>query len=393
MSYQLVLYQKVYFPVRGSGKFVVVVAPRCLSVDLPPHRGRRVFPSTAIAQLCKPRLPQANQQNDRDYTDISPMSSSTPSSRPVRRVAASRRTKRVVESSGSDAESNVNEQADSDATGEGEGGSTPPHRPGPRRKSRRIASTPAPSAAAPSRIAGARRTRSRAETEAPPSAVKPRVSRRSGSKRAVKLETPEVEEKVSGSEQPAMEDSPMEEAFPIKENTPVGREESTPPVGTPLISSVGTPLPSSMGTPLPPSVGAPLSPSVGAPLAPSMGAPLSPSVRAPLSPSVGTPLRTLPQVPGPATPTEPLEEVLRSPAAENVATPRPTSSYSSSSQNPPVVVRSRANALLQQEQLTQERGPLPRLVITHLVLVNFKSYAGRQEVGPFHAVGLPCRSG
>ncbi|KAL9945757.1 hypothetical protein D7B24_008126 [Verticillium nonalfalfae] len=27
----------------------------------------------------------------------------------------------------------------------------------------------------------------------------------------------------------------------------------------------------------------------------------------------------------------------------------------------------------------------PRLVITHLVLTNFKSYAGRQEVGPFHA--------
>ena len=31
-------------------------------------------------------------------------------------------------------------------------------------------------------------------------------------------------------------------------------------------------------------------------------------------------------------------------------------------------------------------GPIPRLVIHKLVLVNFKSYAGRQEIGPFHKV-------
>ncbi|KAK6537942.1 hypothetical protein TWF694_010838 [Orbilia ellipsospora] len=30
-------------------------------------------------------------------------------------------------------------------------------------------------------------------------------------------------------------------------------------------------------------------------------------------------------------------------------------------------------------------GPQPRIVITHLVMTNFKSYAGRQEVGPFHS--------
>nr|6QJ2_A Chain A, Smc4 [Thermochaetoides thermophila DSM 1495]6QJ4_C Chain C, Uncharacterized protein,Uncharacterized protein [Thermochaetoides thermophila DSM 1495] len=32
----------------------------------------------------------------------------------------------------------------------------------------------------------------------------------------------------------------------------------------------------------------------------------------------------------------------------------------------------------------EDTGPKPRIVITHLVLTNFKSYAGRQEVGPFH---------
>ncbi|KAF3906498.1 hypothetical protein ABW20_dc0106805 [Dactylellina cionopaga] len=30
-------------------------------------------------------------------------------------------------------------------------------------------------------------------------------------------------------------------------------------------------------------------------------------------------------------------------------------------------------------------GPQPRIVITHLAMTNFKSYAGRQEVGPFHS--------
>lgn len=39
------------------------------------------------------------------------------------------------------------------------------------------------------------------------------------------------------------------------------------------------------------------------------------------------------------------------------------------------------------------QGPKPRLVIHKLVLVNFKSYAGCQEIGPFHRVGcFPCRN-
>ena len=47
-----------------------------------------------------------------------------------------------------------------------------------------------------------------------------------------------------------------------------------------------------------------------------------------------------------------------------------------------IVIRSRALAApVQQENI----GPKPRTVIKYLVLTNFKSYAGRQEVGPFHA--------
>jgi structural maintenance of chromosome 4 len=47
-----------------------------------------------------------------------------------------------------------------------------------------------------------------------------------------------------------------------------------------------------------------------------------------------------------------------------------------------ILVKSRTLAA---PQITEDTGPKPRLVITYLVLTNFKSYAGRQEVGPFHA--------
>ncbi|KAK5147663.1 hypothetical protein LTR04_000794 [Oleoguttula sp. CCFEE 6159] len=47
-----------------------------------------------------------------------------------------------------------------------------------------------------------------------------------------------------------------------------------------------------------------------------------------------------------------------------------------------IVVRTRSAAM----PTTQEPAvPKSRIVITYLVLTNFKSYAGRQEVGPFHA--------
>jgi structural maintenance of chromosome 4 len=47
-----------------------------------------------------------------------------------------------------------------------------------------------------------------------------------------------------------------------------------------------------------------------------------------------------------------------------------------------IVVRTRQAAL---PTVVEQTGPKARLVITYLVLTNFKSYAGRQVVGPFHA--------
>ena len=47
-----------------------------------------------------------------------------------------------------------------------------------------------------------------------------------------------------------------------------------------------------------------------------------------------------------------------------------------------IVLKSRQMAM---PVVVEETGPKARIVITYLILNNFKSYAGRQEVGPFHA--------
>jgi structural maintenance of chromosome 4 len=46
-----------------------------------------------------------------------------------------------------------------------------------------------------------------------------------------------------------------------------------------------------------------------------------------------------------------------------------------------IVLKSRSMAT----PIAEETGPKARICITYLILTNFKSYAGRQEVGPFHA--------
>lgn len=46
-----------------------------------------------------------------------------------------------------------------------------------------------------------------------------------------------------------------------------------------------------------------------------------------------------------------------------------------------IVLKSRSMAA----PAVEDSGPKARIVITYLILTNFKSYAGRQEVGPFHA--------
>lgn len=49
-----------------------------------------------------------------------------------------------------------------------------------------------------------------------------------------------------------------------------------------------------------------------------------------------------------------------------------------------------AAAPQQQQKQQQQNRPPPRLIISEMVLENFKSYAGQQRVGPFHKVCFFC---
>ena len=55
---------------------------------------------------------------------------------------------------------------------------------------------------------------------------------------------------------------------------------------------------------------------------------------------------------------------------------------------PPPLSQSQPRSQSQVPQPEEPKGPQARLTIHKMVLVNFKSYAGRQEIGPFHKVGL-----
>ncbi|KAJ2899074.1 putative nuclear condensin complex subunit smc4 protein [Zalerion maritima] len=70
-------------------------------------------------------------------------------------------------------------------------------------------------------------------------------------------------------------------------------------------------------------------------------------------------------------------------ADETQATVKPVNPMNALFDRPmDIVLKSRAMNL---HNVFEEKPPAPRLVITYLILTNFKSYAGRQEVGPFHA--------
>ncbi|KAI1499108.1 RecF/RecN/SMC N terminal domain-containing protein [Biscogniauxia marginata] len=73
----------------------------------------------------------------------------------------------------------------------------------------------------------------------------------------------------------------------------------------------------------------------------------------------------------------------RSPAAdENITQVKPIKAMDTILEKPmDIVLKSRQMP----PPVVEETGPKPRIVITYLILNNFKSYAGRQEVGPFHS--------
>lgn len=69
-------------------------------------------------------------------------------------------------------------------------------------------------------------------------------------------------------------------------------------------------------------------------------------------------------------------------ADDTVATIKPIKAMDTVFEKPmDIMLKSRAMAM----PVVEDTGPKARIVITYLILSNFKSYAGRQEVGPFHS--------
>ncbi|KAL7276282.1 Structural maintenance of chromosomes protein 4 [Rhizina undulata] len=258
------------------------------------------------------------------------MSSITPA-RPTRRAAAVRQRK-VVESSESEPEVAPSPSEDED---------TPP--PTPRRITRRIIVPNTPttsSAAAPApRTSRARRTtRSGESSDAPTSALK-----------APQQRPPSSTAKPARSSKRSIKSKVPEEVQASREPTPT---EAVPPPAPPARLKT----PSSSPTPVTSPKQKPLANITNSMAEISRGGSIEP--------------RTSQE---PRTSREP------TPSRERRTSQEPRSSQD------PIVVKSRSHALQQQMEEEGQRGPKARLVITHLVLMNFKSYAGRQEVGPFHA--------
>ncbi|TPX08142.1 uncharacterized protein E0L32_010209 [Thyridium curvatum] len=69
-------------------------------------------------------------------------------------------------------------------------------------------------------------------------------------------------------------------------------------------------------------------------------------------------------------------------ADETLATVKPIKAMDTILEKPmDIVLKSRTMTV----PIIEDTGPKSRIVITYLILTNFKSYAGRQEVGPFHS--------
>ena len=107
-----------------------------------------------------------------------------------------------------------------------------------------------------------------------------------------------------------------------------------------------------------------------------------------LPPPIPTPKPSV--SPEPEVPGTPLADITNStvndqrrPAEETPATVKPIRAMDTILEKPmDIVLKSRTNMTV---PIVEDTGPKARICITYLILTNFKSYAGRQEVGPFHS--------
>jgi len=225
-----------------------------------------------------------------------------------------------------------------------------------------------------------------------------RPSRRAASRRKVVVESDEEEEEL---QQSKVEESEEEDFTPAPKKSPrkapASRRKTTTTIATPKTGGRPRKIkaediePSEIFNPeqsvQPPE---PESPSKRASPRKRKSAPTR-STRASATPELPPPLPT-PQ----ATVSPEPSELHGAPLADITLTlnSRPRTADSQSSVVKPIspldtvlekpmdiVLKSRSTAI----PVVEDTGPKARMVITYLILTNFKSYAGRQEVGPFHA--------
>jgi structural maintenance of chromosome 4 len=313
------------------------------------------------------------------------------STRPTRRAAAKR--KQIIESDDEDEIANSPSPPPAD-----EDDSEEDFTPAPAKSSRKStgsrrktiqADTPPVSEAAPRRRAG-RPRKSVAPSVAPDTSVEPGESsqvadadqtitptnsatRKRGrpKKQAIKQESVEPEASVQPSIEPANE--PDETVEPVPENaepdqTAMDVDQEETPVKKPARKrkSVAPPASSSKEAPAPDVQQPPPTPAT--PRLPKPSATPDPE-------SFQTPLSDITNTAG-NDQRRPIEDTLLNTGV------KPIKALDTVMEKPmDIVLKSRTMVLPQVEDST----PKPRLVITYLILTNFKSYSGRQEVGPFHA--------
>ncbi|KAM0345956.1 hypothetical protein ACHAPU_006010 [Fusarium lateritium] len=117
-----------------------------------------------------------------------------------------------------------------------------------------------------------------------------------------------------------------------------------------------------------------------APPTPQMKAPPTPGLKSPPTPGLKSPASSQGKAVALADITD--ASVNNSNADETQATIKPIKPMDTIMERPmDIVLKSRTMAI----PVVEDTTPKSRIVLTHLILNNFKSYAGRQEVGPFHA--------
>ncbi|EJP61750.1 condensin complex component SMC4 [Beauveria bassiana ARSEF 2860] len=198
-----------------------------------------------------------------------------------------------------------------------------------------------------------RRTRSGRASMASTTTAKPRATRTTR-----KVSAPAQNASVEPEPAPELEEKPAPEFAPKQdENTPV--EAASDPVKT-------EPAPSES----PKRVRRSATPRTSVAEAPKL-VPQTPSSK-PRSPQIGAPNAS------------PLADItgMNTRLPDVTQTVKPMRSMDTFLDKPlDIVVKQRTMAI----PFVEDTTPKSRIVITYLILTNFKSYAGRQEVGPFHA--------